>query len=156
MKPVGARPARRTSLGGGAAVFLAPGALAGERVNKDAEGVAIRGYDPVAYFTLGRPVVGSPDLEHVWHDARWRFATAEHRAMFAAEPERYAPRFGGFCTGGVAFGNLAPIDPEAWIIVDGRLYLHHDKAGRDETAASPGGAIAAAARNWATLGREGP
>ena len=136
-----------------AAFLAASAAVAGERINKDAEDLAIRGYDTVAYFTEGRPVEGSPEFEHVWQEARWRFASAEHRALFAGDPDRYAPRFGGFCTGGVGLGRLSPIDPEAWVIVEGRLYLHYDKEGRDETAADPKAHIAAAAERWETLGK---
>ena len=136
-----------------AAILAASTAVAGERINKDAEDLAILGYDTVAYFTDGQPVKGSPDFEYVWQDARWRFASAEHRTLFATEPDRYAPQFGGFCTGGVALGRLAPIDPEAWLIVDGRLYLHYDKEGRDETAADPKADIAVAAERWEALGK---
>ena len=85
-----------------AAILAASTAVAGERINKDADGVAILGYDTVAYFTDGRPVKGSPDFEYVWQDARWRFASAEHRTLFASDPDRYAPQFGGFCTGAMA------------------------------------------------------
>jgi hypothetical protein len=136
-----------------AAILVASTAVAGERINKDAEDLAILGYDTVAYFTEGRPVKGSPDFEYVWQDARWRFASAEHRTLFAGEPDRYAPQFGGFCTGGVGLGRLSPIDPEAWVIVDGRLYLHYDKEGRDETAADPKANIAVAAESWEALGK---
>jgi hypothetical protein len=136
-----------------AALLVASTAVAGETINKDAEDLAIRGYDTVAYFTDGRPVEGSPEFEHVWQDARWRFASAEHRSLFASDPDRYAPQFGGFCTGGVALGRLTPIDPEAWVIIEGRLYLHHDKEGRDETAADPKAHIAAAAERWEALGK---
>jgi hypothetical protein len=139
-----------------AALLVASTAVAGETINKDAEDLAIRGYDTVAYFTDGRPVKGSPEFEHVWQDARWRFASAEHRSLFASDPDRYAPQFGGFCTGGVALGRLTPIDPEAWVIIEGRLYLYYDKEGRDETAADPKEAqeahIAAAAERWEALG----
>jgi hypothetical protein len=73
--------------------------------------------------------------------------------LFAHDPDRYAPQFGGFCTGGVGLGRLTPIDPEAWVIIEGRLYLHHDKEGRDETAADPKAHIAAAAERWEALGK---
>jgi hypothetical protein len=136
-----------------AAILAASTAVAGERINEDAAGLAILGYDTVAYFTDGQPVKGSPDFEYVWQDARWQFASAEHRTLFATEPDRYAPQFGGFCTGGVALGRLSPIDPEAWLIVDGRLYLHYDKEGRDETAADPKANIAVAAESWEALGK---
>ena len=96
-----------------ATILVVSTTVAGERINKDAEDLAILGYDTVAYFTDGRPVKGSPEFEYVWQDARWRFANAEHRTLFASEPEHYAPQFGGFCTGGMTLGRLAPIDPEA-------------------------------------------
>jgi hypothetical protein len=154
MIPLGVHATGRSLRGLALAAFLAAStAIAGERINKDAEDLAIRGYDTVAYFTQGRPVEGSPEFEHVWQEARWRFASAEHRALFAGDPDRYAPQFGGFCTGGMGLGQLAPIDPEAWVIVEGRLYLHYDKEGRDETAADPKAHIAAAAKRWETLGR---
>ena len=153
MIPLGMR-ARGWSLHGLAlATILAVStAAAGERINKDADDLAILGYDTVAYFTDERPVKGSPDFEYVWQDARWQFASAEHRTLFATDPDRYAPQFGGFCTGAVALGRLSPIDPEAWLIVDGRLYLHYDKEGRDETAAHPKADIATAAERWEALG----
>ena len=136
-----------------ATILAVSTAAAGERINKDADDLAILGYDTVAYFTDERPVKGSPDFEYVWQDARWQFASAEHRTLFATDPDRYAPQFGGFCTGAVALGRLAPIDPEAWLIVDGRLYLHYDKEGRDETAAHPKADIATAAERWEALGK---
>lgn len=136
-----------------ALVFAVPAFAGGERVNKGADGVAIKGYDPVAYFTEQRPVKGSPEFEHVWRDARWHFASAEHLEMFMGDPEKYAPRYGGFCSGGMALGRLAPIDPEAWVIVDGRLYLNYSKSGRDRFAEEPEPAIEKADANWETLGR---
>jgi len=136
-----------------AVLLAASTAGADEKINKDIEGVAILGYDTVAYFTDGRPVKGSPDFEYVWQDARWRFASAEHRTLFASSPDHYAPQFGGFCTGGMGFGRLAPINPDAWIIVEDRLYLHYDKEGRDETAADPKPHINAAAEQWMVLGK---
>jgi hypothetical protein len=127
--------------------------LAGEFVNKDAADVAIRGYDTVAYFTQGRPVQGKPEFEHVWQDAKWRFSSAEHRDLFVGEPDKYAPRYGGFCAGGMALGHRAPIDPEAWVIVDGKLYLNFSKTGRDEFATDPAPEIAKADANWQRLGQ---
>src|ERR671921_126586 len=90
-----------------AALLAASAAVAGERINKDAEDLAILGYDTVAYFTDGQPVKGSPEFEYVWQDARWRFASAEHKTLFAGDPDRYAPQFGGFCTGGMSLGRLS-------------------------------------------------
>lgn len=126
---------------------------AGERVNKDDENVAIRGYDPVAYFTEGRPVQGKADFEHEWQDARWWFANAEHRDLFKDDPARYAPRYGGFCSAGMTVGELVRVDPEAWVIVEGRLYLASAKQWRDEFAADAGANIAKADANWEKLGQ---
>lgn len=136
----------------GLIMLVMAAASAGEAVNTDREGVAIRGYDPVAYFTEGRPVEGSPEFEHAWQDARWRFSNAEHRDRFAGDPDAYAPRYGGFCAGAMALGWKAPIDPEAWVIVDGKLYLNYTKRVRDELAADPAPRIAKADANWERLG----
>ncbi len=103
---------------------LAGPALAGGPVNKTFFGNAIEGFDPVAYHLLGAPVEGSSDFEHEWMGATWRFANADHRDLFAADPEKYAPAYGGYCAYGVSLGYKPDIDPEAWDIVDGRLYLN--------------------------------
>jgi hypothetical protein len=97
-------------------------------VAADENKVAVKGYDVVAYFTEGRPTVGSKDLSYVWNDATWYFSNADNRASFAAEPERFAPQYGGYCASGLAKGALVSADPEAWLIVDGRLYLNYDAA----------------------------
>jgi hypothetical protein len=127
--------------------------LASEAVNTNDENVAILGYDPVAYFTESEPLRGDPQFEHVWQDALWHFASAEHRDMFAADPRRYAPRYGGFCAGAMALGWKAPIDPEAWVIIEDRLYLAFNTRGlepyKDDTEAT----IAKADANWDRLGR---
>ena len=134
---------------------LAGSAHAGQdiRVNTDDDGLAIKGYDPVAYFTLGEPTLGKAEFEHVWQDSRWWFASAEHRDRFQSDPERYAPRYGGFCAGGMALGRIWDVDPEAWVIVDDRLYLNWSKDGRDEFAADPEPHIAQADANWERLGK---
>lgn len=105
---------------------------AGDAVSVDADKVAIQGYDTVAYFTDGKPVKGSPAFEAVWQDARWRFANAEHRDMFSAAPETYAPRFGGFCIMAMTMGMSEKPNPEAWAIVDGKLYLASAKRDFDD------------------------
>src|SRR6516225_2459829 len=89
--------------------------------------LAISGYDPVAYFTDGKPVAGVSQFEHMWHDARWRFASAEHRDAFIQNPSHYAPQYDGYCAMGLAMekGHKATVDPQAWVIVDGKLYVMH-------------------------------
>ena len=85
--------------------------------------VAIRGYATVAYFTDGKAIKGSPSFEYVWDDARWQFASLAHRDMFIADPDGYAPQFGGFCSGAIRNGVLVPANPKSWAIVDGKLYM---------------------------------
>ena len=85
---------------------------------------AIRGYDPVAYFTQGKPVKGSREYTHQWNGATWRFASAQNRERFAAAPAKYAPQYGGYCAYGVASGYAVKIEPDAWSVVDGKLYLN--------------------------------
>ena len=102
-------------------------AVADEPVNKTLFGNAIKGYDVVAYFTDGKPVEGSGDHEFEWNGATWRFASAQHRNLFAKDPAKYAPQYGGFCAFGVSRGYAVGIDPAAWKIVDGKLYLNYNR-----------------------------
>lgn len=88
---------------------------------------ALSGYDPVSYFTDGRPEKGSDEFWHAFDDAIYLFRNAEHQALFAAEPERYAPQYAGFCAGGVSKGYKTEPDPEAWMIVSGKLFVFQFK-----------------------------
>lgn len=126
---------------------------AAERVNKDAREIAIRGYDAVAYFTEGRPVAGTPEFEHVWQNATWRFSTADHRDLFSGTPRRYAPRYGGFCAGGMTLGRFVPIDPKVWVIVDDKLYLSRTKLVRRDFVRDADDNIIKADGNWRRLGQ---
>lgn len=85
--------------------------------------VVLKGYDTVAYFTDGRPVKGDPTISYDWDDSRYYFATAKHREMFVADPDRYAPQFGGYCTGSMSRAVRNEGHPEAWVISDGKLYV---------------------------------
>jgi YHS domain-containing protein len=115
-------------------------------------GVAIRGYDPVAYFTEGRPVAGRPEFEARHRGATWRFASAEHKAAFEADPARYEPQYGGYCAWAVSAKNEAyPIDPEAWKIVDGRLYLNFSRDVQADWERDVPGHITKANTNWPGL-----
>ena len=113
------------------------------KVNLDG-GAAILGHDPVAYFTEGRPVPGSDAHVHTWKGAKWKFASAAHLEMFKAHPERYAPQYGGYCAYGVAKGDLVKIDPEAFAVIDGKLYLNYDSGIQKKWARDPQGYIKAA------------
>ncbi|NBB89902.1 MAG: hypothetical protein GVY23_01695, partial [Spirochaetes bacterium] len=117
---------------GGAAVSLV--LLLGARgrrrlrpqVNTNRAGVAIDGYDPVAYFVEGRARRGSSELSMSWSGATWHFAEAEHRDAFAADPARYAPAYGGYCAWAASRAKIAPVDPRAWHIENGRLFLNYN------------------------------
>ena len=125
------------------AIFAAPDARGTELR------LAISGYDPVAYFTDGRPVEGKPEFEHEWHRALWHFASAEHLALFAADPERYAPQYDGYCAVGVGWGDHKDtVDPQAWVIVKGRLYLAHDREWLDKWRAKIEENITQADAKW--------
>ena len=92
--------------------------------------LSISGYDPVAYFTDGKPVQGRAEIEYLWHKLRWRFASDAHRDLFSKTPDRYAPQYDGYCAMGVsndADAHKDTVDPEAWAIVDGKLYLVHNQ-----------------------------
>lgn len=92
--------------------------------------LSISGYDPVAYFTDGKPVPGSSEFEYVWHGSRWRFASAAHRDLFIKDPDHYAPQYDGYCALGASIEGAAhkdTVDPNAWAIVDGKLYLVHNR-----------------------------
>lgn len=90
--------------------------------------VAIKGYDPVAYFTESQAMKGSSEYSHEWLGATWQFTGPEHRDLFAANPMSYAPQYGGYCAGGLAYGDRTTnIEPEAWRIIDGKLYLNYDQ-----------------------------
>jgi hypothetical protein len=85
--------------------------------------LAIMGYDPIAYFTDGKPVLGRPEFEYRWDEHRYRFASAAHRDLFKADPVRYAPQFGNFCAMALSMGQVIVANPENWLISDGKLYV---------------------------------
>ena len=100
-------------------------------VNAGSEGIAIKGYDTVAYFTMGKPVKGDEQFTNEWHGAKWLFSSVEHRDLFAANPEKYAPQYGGYWAYAVSRGSTADIDPQLWTIEDGKLYLNlNDKVSK--------------------------
>lgn len=105
--------------------FLARPALAAEPEVFTIEGVAIRGFDTVAFFTNGAVVKGTPEFSHDWRRATWHFASAEKRDMFAANPQAFAPQYGGYCAFALSKGALASTVAEAWTIHDSKLYLNY-------------------------------
>jgi hypothetical protein len=108
----------------GTVSLLAPCA-SGSRANPLPEGrrIALRGYDPVAYFTDGKPILGSRDFWFAFDDVVYLFRSAGHRDTFAADPERFAPQYEGYCAGGISKGYKTEPDPEAWLIANGKLFV---------------------------------
>ena len=111
--------------------------------------VAIQGYDTVAYFTEGQPMKGKPEFSYSWNDAQWYFLNADQRKLFIADPERYAPQFGGHCSMALVRGEIKAVDPEAWAIVNGKLYLSYSKPGIDKFRNNAVENIKKAEENWA-------
>lgn len=110
--------------------------------------VAIEGYDTVAYFTQEKAVEGSKEHEFSWRGATWRFSSAANKDLFAADPERYAPSYGGYCAFAVSQGKTAGIDPEQWTIVDGRLFLNYNADIQQRWLVQRDLYIKAADKNW--------
>jgi hypothetical protein len=111
-------------------------------------GLAISGFDPVAYFTDSAATIGQPDLELRFAGATWRFRNEGNRAAFAADPDVYMPRFGGYDPTAVARGASAPGHPEIWIVSDDRLYLFHSAGAREGFGEDPERVIHEAKRRW--------
>lgn len=126
------------ALGTAALVFLAAGPVFaghGEEtatISVDENNLAINGYDTVSYFTESRAQPGSDEFSYNWRDADWHFARAQHRALFISNPEKYAPQYGAFCALGVSLNAAVTVDPEAWTIVEGKLYLNYNVKFRDK------------------------
>lgn len=114
-------------------------------------GQAVKGYDPVSYFESGAPQKGDSAISYQWNGAKWIFVNAAHRDAFAAEPGKYAPQFGGYCAWAVSQGYTADIDPEAWKIVDGKLYLNYSVEIQKKWEADIPGFIEKAEKNWPEL-----
>jgi YHS domain-containing protein len=123
-------------------------ARAEKPINTTLFGVAIKGYDPVAYFTSAKPTKGSSDHTFEWNGAKWHFASAANKDLFAAAPEKYAPQYGGYCAWAVSNGYTAPIDPDAWKIVEGKLYLNYNAEVRTKWQQDVPGNIQKADKHW--------
>jgi len=109
--------------------------------------LAVSGYDSVAYFTEGKPLKGEKTISFKWKGAEWWFASADNLAKFKANPDAYAPQYGGYCAWAVSHGYTASTDPEAWKIVDGKLYLNYSKSVQRQWIVDIPGNIAKADKN---------
>lgn len=121
------------------------------QVNLDENGVALSGYDPVAYFDGGKPTHGVVAIFASYAGARYLFATAAHRNAFLANPKKYVPEFGGFCAVGTSFGEKVDVDPQTGAIVNGKLYLNHNQRALDIFNKDPSGTITKAESKWPTV-----
>jgi YHS domain-containing protein len=126
---------------GGAARAQSAGSAAGPRV-------ALKGYDPVSYFTDGKPEKGAGEFSFAFDDATYWFKSAEHKAKFAADPERYAPQFDGYCAMQLSRGYKVEADPEAWTITNGKLYVFAGKPAMPKFAKESVAVVEKAKENW--------
>jgi YHS domain-containing protein len=117
-------------------------------VNTGSDGVALRGFDAVAYFAVDNAVKGNAKYEYAWNGAKWLFSSEENMKKFQANPEAYAPQFGGYCSFAVSEGYTADGDPEAWKVVDGKLYLNYNKEVREKWEKDQGARIEKGTANW--------
>ena len=117
-------------------------------MSADANDLAIQGYDPVAYFLDNQPVQGSHEFTATYKNAIYQFSSAEHRDLFKEDPTAYAPQFGGFCAMGVALGKKFEVDPTAWKLVDGKLYLNLNKDIQQRWSTDISGHIEEAVGLW--------
>ncbi len=131
-----------------AAILFALAFGAQAQGNVDAAGLALQGYDPVAYFTDARPILGKAEFSARHDGATYRFATAANRDAFVAAPAKYSPQYGGYCAFGMASGYKAPIEPDAWTIVDGKLYLNYNRSVRSRWSSDVPGHVKKADAHW--------
>jgi len=135
-------------------VFLSSAALAGKLakpVNQTSKGVAVKGYDMVSYFVDDQPTKGNQKITYDWNDATWRFANTDHRDLFADNPGKYAPQYGGYCAYGVSQGATVSFNPDAWTIVDDKLYLNLSKRIQKKWGKDIPGYIDSANQKWPGL-----
>lgn len=110
--------------------------------------IAINGYDPVAYFTENKPVKGNSEYSFEWKGAHWLFSSKDNMDLFASAPEKYEPQYGGYCAYGCSKGKKATTDPQAWTIVDGKLYLNNSPQVKEKWLMEQKQRIELADKNW--------
>ena len=144
---------RRAALAA-AFVIVSSGVASAQKINTSFTGLAIDGYDPVAYFTEHKPVKGSPEFSVEFGGAKYRFVSAANRDLFAKAPEKYVPQYGAFCAYAVSKGYTADTDPLAWKVVDGKLYLNYNAAAQKKWEEDVAGNIRKGDANWPGLSRK--
>jgi len=131
------------------------GAAAREAVNpvNVTNGLGLKGYDPVAYFSAGEATPGRQQYAYRWKGAIYRFASADNRDRFKTDPDKYLPQYGGYCAYAMSLDRIADIDPARWAIVDGKLYLNNGRISQTLWSIDKAGHIASADRNWVVFPR---
>ena len=130
-------------------MVLISAALAEKRlINTDRNGVALKGYDPVAYFTENKPVKGNPQFQATYSGGTYYFSSPENKRLFEADPKQYEPQFGGFCAYAASKGYTAKIEPDAFQVLNGRLLLQYDTDVRGLFNKDPQGNLKKADQNW--------
>ena len=123
------------------------------KIDKNMDGVALKGYDPVSYFTNMKPEMGMSDLSYKWGGATWQFTNKDHLKMFKENPAKYAPQFGGYCAYALSVNKLVPADPAYWTLENGMLYLNAGADAQKLFKKDEMGSIKKADMNWKTLGK---
>src|SRR5215203_550811 len=142
-----------------AAIFLTACAANTEgvkKVNTTDENVAIKGFDTVAFFTAEQAIAGNPQYSLIWNGAKWYFSSSENMEKFKAAPEQYAPQFGGYCSWAVSKGYTADGDPNAWKIVEGKLYLNYNRKVKEKWEAEQPKLIEDGRKNWEEFKKKKP
>jgi YHS domain-containing protein len=134
-------------------IMLAAACAADAAVNAT-DGIAIKGYDPVAYFDQGQPVPGTTGYQYEWMGAKWLFSSKKNLDAFKDDPEKYAPQYGGYCAYGVSKGQKADIDPAAWTVHEGKLYLNFSPQVRFIWSRNLQPNIQTADKNWGSLNKD--
>ena len=143
---------RRTILQGLAVAAVLAGSVGeGEALAQGNEPLALKGYDPVAYFTDGKPTEGTTTYELTFDGQRYRFANARHRELFKTNPDKYAPQFGGLCAMNLSRGVRRESDPHLWVISNGNLYVFAGETGQQNFAKDAEATAARAAAQFKTL-----
>jgi YHS domain-containing protein len=127
-----------------------------EAFSKTADGLAVRGYDTVAFFAEQSAVQGNPSYAYAWKGAKWLFSTPENMEKFKQNPEAYAPQFGGYCSYAVSHGYTADGDPRAWKIVDGKLFLNYNQKTKETWEKEQNQFIKQGEENWLEFQKKRP
>ncbi|MFD2523381.1 YHS domain-containing (seleno)protein [Emticicia soli] len=134
-------------------LFFTGSIFAQEKAFYEKNGVAINGYDPVAYFTESKAIEGKEAFSFVWNETKWLFSSQQNLDAFKANPAKYAPQYGGFCAFGVSEKHKSPTDPDAWTIVDDKLYLNYSKKVKELWSKDIPNRIQKANDNWPLLNK---